>query len=432
MKTIKEVIDNYKYQNESFSTGFASIDKGYKIRTSEVTVIAARPAMGKDMLAINIISNNVNKDVSGAIIADDNYTLRNLIAINSDYGLFDLYDKDLKSDVDIVHVLEKLKNKNIYIENVYTDDVTININNIKKLKDKDKNLKVVLVEHALDSDVAKYKTLARELDIAIILLFTLPRTLEDRNDKMPRLSDLPNEVVRNADNVLLLYRENYYKRRYELDGKSLIEIYLAKATTESYRILFLLYNARTRKVENIEDSELEKYQNKFTKVLNENIKEEDIKVQYWDYNDNYYTLLNDGSFYSNDELYAENIDAIWYDEPNFYVAIISKDNKVMCVNNDTLSKYINNGNKPYRYILASSNYLACITDDNKLKLITNGEGSFGVDADCFNDVEDVFVKEIIEPNENNVIGETLYVVKDGIEKQVFVTDIGDELICEKR
>lgn len=61
------------------------------------------------------------------------------------------------------------------------------------------------------------KTLARELNVAIVLLAQLNREVERREDKRPQLHDLRDsgEIEQDADTVLFVYREEYYLTRNE-------------------------------------------------------------------------------------------------------------------------------------------------------------------------------------------------------------------------
>jgi len=56
------------------------------------------------------------------------------------------------------------------------------------------------------------KSLAKDLDIAVVLLAQLNRDVEKREDKRPQLSDLreSGDLEADADKVLMLYRESYY------------------------------------------------------------------------------------------------------------------------------------------------------------------------------------------------------------------------------
>ena len=61
------------------------------------------------------------------------------------------------------------------------------------------------------------KNIARELDIPIIVLSQLSRAVEQRDDKRPQLADLRDSgsIEQDADIVMFVYREAYYKARQE-------------------------------------------------------------------------------------------------------------------------------------------------------------------------------------------------------------------------
>lgn len=61
------------------------------------------------------------------------------------------------------------------------------------------------------------KTIARELNVAIVVLAQLNREVERRDDKRPQLSDLRDsgEIEQDADTVIFVYREQYYLERSE-------------------------------------------------------------------------------------------------------------------------------------------------------------------------------------------------------------------------
>ncbi|PCH83658.1 MAG: replicative DNA helicase, partial [Planctomycetota bacterium] len=73
------------------------------------------------------------------------------------------------------------------------------------------------------------KAMARDLHIPVLALAQLNRKAEDRTDKRPLLSDLRESgaIEQDADMVMLLYREEYY-RRDDDEVKGLADIIVAK------------------------------------------------------------------------------------------------------------------------------------------------------------------------------------------------------------
>lgn len=66
------------------------------------------------------------------------------------------------------------------------------------------------------SEIARAcKAMAKELDCPVIALSQLSRAVENRDDKRPQLSDIreSGSIEAEADLVMLLYRESYYKAK---------------------------------------------------------------------------------------------------------------------------------------------------------------------------------------------------------------------------
>jgi replicative DNA helicase len=112
---------------------------------------------------------------------------------------------------------------------------------------------------------AGLKALAKELNVAVVALAQLNRSLESRDDKRPTLSDLRDSgsIEQDADLVLLLYREAYYLDRpcakpkdddarvaRLIEVRNKLEIDVAKARNGPTGIVPLFYDVACNAIRN--------------------------------------------------------------------------------------------------------------------------------------------------------------------------------------
>jgi len=212
------------------STGIECIDRCIDgLHDKDFIVFAARPEMGKTDILVNVALHlgtveNLSVAFFSLKLPADNIT-RKLICAKSRVN-YNNYSRGLIKEDEwqkLMMAAGSLHDSNIYID----DSPRVNINDIKakiyKLG-KDKHIKYVLIDslqHLLvDNKTAdeiseltrELKSLAKELNIAIIATSQLSREVELRVDKRPRLNDLDKWICLNddADVIALMYYEQYY------------------------------------------------------------------------------------------------------------------------------------------------------------------------------------------------------------------------------
>ena len=102
------------------------------------------------------------------------------------------------------------------------------------------------------SDISRsLKELARELQIPVVALSQLSREVEKRPDHRPLLSDLRESgaIEQDADVVMFLYREDYYKK--DTERKNVAEVIIAKQRNGSIGTVSLAWIAPLTKFESL-------------------------------------------------------------------------------------------------------------------------------------------------------------------------------------
>ncbi|MBR1661823.1 MAG: replicative DNA helicase [Acidaminococcaceae bacterium] len=257
------------------STGFADLDYiTAGLHPSDFIILAARPSMGKTALALNIAENialrgakDGEKPKSVAFFSlemDHDQLVQRMIYNEADIDTNELRpqkeltgqgsgnsndettDEEKEELLDRVWTTaEKLDNANIFIDD--TPGLTI-----MEMRSKARRMQA---EHGLDLIVIDYlqlmqasdgshpenrqrevseisqglKSLARELNVPVLALSQLSRSVEYRQVKKPMLSDLreSGSLEQDADIVMFLYREDYYKNNDETPSH-LTELIIAK------------------------------------------------------------------------------------------------------------------------------------------------------------------------------------------------------------
>lgn len=156
----------------------------------------------------------------------------------------------------VIQATDILSKRPIYIE----DSAEINIlqlrSKARQLK-RQKDIKLIIIDYLQllaserkrdnkvqeVSDISRQlKILAKELNIPVIALAQLSRSVEARQDKRPMLSDLreSGSIEQDADIVMFLYRDEYYNAN--TNNKNLAELIISKHRNGSTGKVNLYYH----------------------------------------------------------------------------------------------------------------------------------------------------------------------------------------------
>lgn len=223
------------------STGFIDIDKRTAgFHGSELILIAARPGMGKTSFALNIAQNAaINSGVTVAVfnlempgIQLANRMLSSEAAVSSEaLKKGDIKDEEWEKIGEAVDVLSRA---DIYIDDTSSITVAEICARCRKLKI-EHNLGMVVIDYiqlissknpdrqqAISEISRSLKILSKDLNIPVIALSQLNRSVEKREIKEPVLSDLRESgaIEQDADMVMFLYREGAYNVEAEEPNKT--------------------------------------------------------------------------------------------------------------------------------------------------------------------------------------------------------------------
>lgn len=242
-----ENIINHKDELLGLETGLYDLDNFLQgLKNSDFMILAARPSMGKTAFALNIASYlSIKKDTPVAFFSLEMSSNQLIHRIFSSYGLIPLFN--LKSgNLDDAHTqkLIKVSNKLSQSKLIINDEISnlMSLRSIARKLKRENDIKLIIIDYLqllegtrrenrnLEiSEISRsLKILAKELDIPIIALSQLSRSVESRQVKKPMLSDLreSGSLEQDADIVMFLYREDYYNP--ETENKNITDVIIAK------------------------------------------------------------------------------------------------------------------------------------------------------------------------------------------------------------
>lgn len=264
---------------EGISTGYQEIDNiigGFA--PSNYIVIAGRPGLGKTSFALNLAYNLALKNnpvLFFTLEAEQQMLVHNILCSVAGINTFAARRGNLTVEeaVELSRAADILEGLPIYIDNsknITPFEIRLTARKCKKQY----GIKAIFVDYLQlinagsnnvntkienrQQEIAfisrSLKVLATELDIPVIAVAQLSRSVEAREGHRPMLSDLRESgaIEQDADIVLFLYREDYYLREQTPPEKrGICEVIVAKNRYGPTSTAFLRFNLPTMKFESL-------------------------------------------------------------------------------------------------------------------------------------------------------------------------------------
>ncbi len=255
------------------ATGYDELDRMTAgLQPAEMIILAARPSMGKTALAMNIVQHaamigKVPVAVFSLEMSVESLALRMLCSL----GPIDsqrirtgrLIDSDWPK---LTRATGMLSEAPIYIDDTPGLTVLEMRAKARRLKS-EQDLGLIVVDYLQlmqgksssenraqeISDISRsLKAMAKELNVPVIALSQLNRSLENRTDKRPQLADLRESgaIEQDADVIMFIYRDEVYNRAEGNPNRGLAEIIVGKQRNGPTGVIKLSFLGEYTRFEN--------------------------------------------------------------------------------------------------------------------------------------------------------------------------------------
>jgi replicative DNA helicase len=252
-KTIDRLEELVKTNKEvtGVTSGFSDLDKMTSgLQPSDLIIVAARPSMGKTTFAMNLVENAMMAEdkpvlvfslempseqimmrmlaslsrvdqtkIRTAQLDDEDWArISNTMAMLKDKDCLFVDDSSGLTPMDVRSRARKLARERGGISLIMVD--YLQLMRVPSLSD-NRTLEIAEISRSL-------KALAKELEVPVVALSQLNRTLEQRADKRPVNSDLreSGSIEQDADLIMFIYRDEVYHENSEYKG--IAEIIIGK------------------------------------------------------------------------------------------------------------------------------------------------------------------------------------------------------------
>lgn len=232
-----KIEDLYKRKADitGIATGFTMLDRMTSgMHSGELTIIAARPSMGKTAFSLNLAQHMAlrqKKTVAYfSLEMSREAVMMRILASEARINMKDIRSGKISDSAwpKLIQSAGHISDSHIYIDE--TSGISpleirararrlkaqygLDIIMIDYLQLMDLKQKVESRERAVSEISRSLKALAKELQVPVVALAQLNRGVEGRTEKRPMLSDLreSGSIEQDADVIMMLYRDDYYDK----------------------------------------------------------------------------------------------------------------------------------------------------------------------------------------------------------------------------
>ncbi len=218
-------------------TGFHNLnDHTQGFGKGDLVIIAARPAMGKTSLVLNMTQKAIERGEGVAFFSLEmpaEQLMLRLLSTETSIPLQKLRIGDLTDDEwsNLSKSADKMAGRKLFVDDGGLATIHHVRSKLRKLKAKHPEISMAIIDYLqlmsgdnkegrqqVISEISRgLKQLARELQIPILALSQLNRGVESRDNKRPMLSDLreSGSIEQDADIVMFVYRDDVYREAAE-------------------------------------------------------------------------------------------------------------------------------------------------------------------------------------------------------------------------
>ncbi|MFI4912401.1 MAG: replicative DNA helicase [Sedimentisphaeraceae bacterium JB056] len=256
------------------STGYFNLDTMTSgLHGGEMIIIAGRPSMGKTSFAMNVAEHiGADEKTPVAIFSLEMSKVQLAERLLCSRGMVDSQAVrrgalDSATYQDLIHTSSELSEAPIFIDD--TPGMTpLEIRAKARRLKAQHDIQCIVIDYLqlmslggrvesrqaeISTISRQIKSLARELDVPVMILSQLNRAAEQREDHKPRMSDLreSGSIEQDADVILLLHREDYYHKEPEYEPTNKAEVIIAKQRNGPTGTVELHFNGQFTRFDNL-------------------------------------------------------------------------------------------------------------------------------------------------------------------------------------